>query len=775
MIKRCTLATLGHIFKCYNTICTFCVIILFAIFGASSCASPELAASGEELINIREFGAAGDGITDDSPAFRKAISRLSEGGGSLVISSNTYLISAIEVPDNIILVFRRGGLIHVPEKGRVKINGTIEAGFEQIFSGEGVVSGQIKNLRVYPQWFGARGDGIHNDAPALQKAADMAAKSMGFTLFIPDGEYILNDDLRFKSNIESQGLLIKQMEIDEDQTQFSYFTFVPTHHPKNNPHISFEPDHKELELDAEPFFGIDEGQFNLPVYRDLLLADGSGSTDLVEGGTIRFYSSDFFSSRNNQKGDQYYDRNDISRIVSGRGDIFPELAFSYHQLPHGERWSASSIYHKGDYVSWGDELFKATWPSGPGSVFEDRFLGNIDIGPVLPTTGEATTQYKFTYDDGSEDRITIWRRVQTRVWYRPTDRPVAVNGLRVELRLEDHEGKSKRINAGAVNVNRSNMTFNNLDIRVRDREATVARLLVSTQVVNNEYNNGYFSGATYHGLGYNILNSNVADIRYYNTVSVNSRKGLDGRHGKNITIIGGHFGVIDDHYGRNYLIRDIVVSGRSTDIPGYVTPNANLQEWGFRTIRPFGFSGANFHIENVTVSRGIGGILAARGDIGDLYGTVTLRNITVRDNEGDVRLFNHSIDPDFDYASEVRTPGRLLIEDVHLENPGRFSLEIGQGFKGGSYGPVLIRNSGPFGNIHSSSSSLSFTGCSFEDAEFEVDQGALVRIDNCTFYGKNSGLREDRIGSATGNIRARGAEVSFPIRFLNNELYEDGN
>jgi hypothetical protein len=42
----------------------------------------------------------------------------------------------------------------------------------------------------------------------------------------------------------------------------------------------------------------------------------------------------------------------------------------------------------------------------------------------------------------------------------------------MKARLKNHGGESKRINAGAVTVNRSNITFNNLKITVRDREAT---------------------------------------------------------------------------------------------------------------------------------------------------------------------------------------------------------------------------------------------------------------------------------------------------------------
>jgi hypothetical protein len=83
----------------------------------------------------------------------------------------------------------------------------------------------------------------------------------------------------------------------------------------------------------------------------------------------------------------------------------------------------------------------------------------------------------------------------------------------------------------------------------------MSRLLNSRHIVNVEFNNRYFSGATYHGLGYNILNSNVANIRYNNCISTNSRKGLDGHLSKNVTVNGGFYNIIDDHYGRNFIIK----------------------------------------------------------------------------------------------------------------------------------------------------------------------------------------------------------------------------
>ncbi|MDX1639574.1 MAG: hypothetical protein R3281_16530, partial [Balneolaceae bacterium] len=534
------------------------------------------------------------------------------------------------------------------------------------------------------------------------------------------------------------------------------------HYPVQNPQIIFSSDHPEQELKAELFYGVQEGQFKLPVYREVPLADGSGEIDLAEGGTVRFESTDFFISRRNQKGDQYYDPSEISQIVTGRGDIYPEFAFSYNEPPDAEAWSPDRMYEKGDYVSYRGEVFKATWPSGEGSRFEHEHLGRVEIGPVKPDPARSTTRYGFTYD-GVKDAMNIWRRLEMSVWYRPKDRPLTVNGLRVELRLEGHEGKTKRISAGAVVANRSNMTFNNLEITVRDPEASVARLLSTRRAVNLEFNNGYFSGATFHGLGYNISNGTVANVRYNQCISNNSRKGLDGNSSKNITIVGGFYNKINDHYGRNILIRDVTMSGLSTYVPGYVTPEADLQGWEFRPSTPFNFAGGNIRIENVTVADGTPGILTVRGDTPNFYGTIVMRDIDVRHNEGDVILFSHSIDPDFDFAEKVRSPDRLLIENVKLHQPGRLTLTLGRGFPEGTYGPVEVRNSGPIGDFYASGGATTFSHCMVGDADFELESKAVVNFSGCTFTGEVTGLMQENVGYAIGNHKSDEAAVDLPV------------
>ncbi len=241
---------------------------------------------------------------------------------------------------------------------------------------------------------------------------------------------------------------------------------------------------------------------------------------------------------------------------------------------------------------------------------------------------------------------------------------------------------------------------------------------------------------------------------------------MDGRHGKNIHVVGGYYNIIDDHYGRNYIIRDITLSGLSVHVPNDSTPDADLQAWIFRPRTALSFNGANIHIEKVAVAGGAGSVMGARSDIGDLYGNITLRDVDIRGNDGDVQLFSHSISAGFDYAHDVKVPARLLIENIVLENPGGLRMVFGSGFGDRVYGPVSVRNA-TLSSVFTASADTRFSECIFADGSFNTTQDARVHLLNSVFNGRNQGLESSNLGIAAGNAAAKDAECSFPLTYRN--------
>ncbi len=166
--------------------------------------------SGQEgRYDVRKFGAAGDGRTDDSEAIKACIQAAQVS--NVVFPCGTYRITQnLSIPDTAELVFEEGAALLLEEGIKVELSGLVKAGNAQIFKGTGDISGISGQAVGNPMWFGAAGDGKTDDTAAFQKAVDsfqevkIPASAKGYVL----SGIILNRRMRLSGAENEKAVLI---------------------------------------------------------------------------------------------------------------------------------------------------------------------------------------------------------------------------------------------------------------------------------------------------------------------------------------------------------------------------------------------------------------------------------------------------------------------------------------------------------------------------------------------------------------------------------------
>lgn len=121
---------------------------------------------------------------------------------TVLISGTTYVKEDLVIPHNIDLKFENGGALQVEQGVSLTINASFEAPLQKIFQGPGkVMIGPGKVSEIFPQWWGARGDGRHDDTAAIQSAIDSISSGV---VTIPPGVYI-NTGMTVKANFTLRG------------------------------------------------------------------------------------------------------------------------------------------------------------------------------------------------------------------------------------------------------------------------------------------------------------------------------------------------------------------------------------------------------------------------------------------------------------------------------------------------------------------------------------------------------------------------------------------
>lgn len=110
---------------------------------------PALPAIPDHTVMLMDFGAVGDGITDNTDAFAKAVAALSkQGGGHLVVPAGIFLTGPVVLKDRIDLHLERNAMIllspdksvHV-RKGKVQPGISASKKVDVSITGEGIIDG----------------------------------------------------------------------------------------------------------------------------------------------------------------------------------------------------------------------------------------------------------------------------------------------------------------------------------------------------------------------------------------------------------------------------------------------------------------------------------------------------------------------------------------------------------------------------------------------------------------------------------------------------------
>lgn len=132
-----------------------------------------------EKISVVLYGAAGDGVTDDSGAINAAIDSAVREGHDVYFPEGRYLVKkSVTFPEGTAAVFADGAVIvTVGTRKLVSFGGGVEAGNYRIFEGDGIGKA-LKNSHDSgnPVWFGATGDGVTDDTKAFLAAWEIFSR-----------------------------------------------------------------------------------------------------------------------------------------------------------------------------------------------------------------------------------------------------------------------------------------------------------------------------------------------------------------------------------------------------------------------------------------------------------------------------------------------------------------------------------------------------------------------------------------------------------------------
>lgn len=160
---------------------------------------------GSILYNVKAYGAIGDGITDDTTKIAASITAATATGGIVMCPPGTYITGNLTVPSNVTLWFANGAKLSISSGATMTINGPIMGELTQIFSGLGTATGFKGVSEIYPQWWGAIGDGATDSTSAFQKAIVACPAGGKIFVAVPSSFYLIKGTLTINKSLTIAG------------------------------------------------------------------------------------------------------------------------------------------------------------------------------------------------------------------------------------------------------------------------------------------------------------------------------------------------------------------------------------------------------------------------------------------------------------------------------------------------------------------------------------------------------------------------------------------
>jgi hypothetical protein len=187
----------------------YLVIALILVASVAFARSPDHGATTFEGLLTANDGIEATDIITKGPwvdvrayaSFSSAITSIGATETTLLIPNEQAVAASATAPATMELMFLQNGSLAMDTGVVVTINNPIDAGLHQIFSGSGTAS-LVAVMEVYPEWWGAAGDGVTDDTTVFEKT--QTALTNGGKVKLANKTYVVND-LNLQSNIEFEG------------------------------------------------------------------------------------------------------------------------------------------------------------------------------------------------------------------------------------------------------------------------------------------------------------------------------------------------------------------------------------------------------------------------------------------------------------------------------------------------------------------------------------------------------------------------------------------